>query len=336
MRNESRIKFNQLRSHIAKLNAVESSAEQFAVTPTIQQRLETRMQESAGFLSRINVIGVDEIKGEKIGLGVSSTIAGRTDTTAKDREPNDVTDLASNQYECVQTNFDTLLRYKTIDAWAKFPDFQARVRDTIIKQQALDRIMIGFNGTSAAVETDRQANPLLQDVNKGWLQQYRENAPERVMSEVVDASGKVNVGPSGDYKNLDALVFDVTNNMIEPWHQENPDLVVVVGRDLMADKYFPIIDQDNAPTEQVALQMIVSQKRMGNLQVVQVPFMPSGTMMITTLDNLSIYYQLGARRRQIIDNPKRDRIENFESSNDAYVVEDYGLGAVVENITLVE
>lgn len=335
MRNESRVKFNQLRSHIAKLNAVESSAEMFAVTPTIQQTLETRIQESAGFLSRINMIGVDEIKGEKVGLGVSSTIAGRTDTSTKDRAPQDVTDLTAGQYECVQTNFDTAIKYATIDAWAKFPDFQARLRDAIIRQQALDRIMIGFNGTSAAAETDRQANPMLQDVNKGWIQQYRDNAPERVMSEVVEASGKVNVGATGDYKNLDALVFDVTNNMIEPWHQENPDLVVVVGRDLMADKYFPIIDQDNAPSEQVALQMIVSQKRMGNLQVVQVPFMPSGTMMITTLDNLSIYWQRESRRRQIIDNPRRDRIENFESSNDAYVIEDYGLGAVVENITLV-
>lgn len=335
MRNESRVQFNKLRSQIAKLNQVESSAEMFAVTPTIQQTLETRMQESAGFLQQINVIGVDEIKGEKVGVGVSSTIAGRTDTSTKDREPNDPTDLTANSYECIQTNFDTTLRYKTIDAWAKFQDFQARVRNAIIRRQALDRIMIGFNGTSAAVETDRQANPMLQDVNKGWLQQYRDNKPESVMSEVVEASGKVNVGASGDYKNLDALVFDVTNNMIEPWHQENPALVVVVGRDLMSDKYFPLIDQDNAPTEQVALQMIVSQKRMGNLQVVQVPFMPAGTMMITTLDNLSIYYQLGARRRQIIDNPRRDRIENFESSNDAYVVEDYGLGAVVENITLV-
>ncbi|MBB5320480.1 phage major capsid protein, P2 family [Marinobacter oulmenensis] len=335
MRNESRVKFNQLRSQIAKLNQVESAAEMFAVTPTAQQTLETRMQESAGFLSQINVIGVDEIKGEKVGLGVSSTIAGRTDTTAKEREPNDVADLNSNTYECVQTNFDTTLRYKTIDAWAKFPDFQVRVRNAILRRQALDRIMIGFNGTSVAAETDRQANPMLQDVNKGWLQKYRENKPENVLSEVVDSSGKVNVGSTGDYKNLDALVFDVTNNMIDPWHQEDPSLVVLVGRDLMADKYFPIIDQDNAPTEQVALQMIVSQKRMGNLQVAQVPFMPAGAMMITTLDNLSIYYQIGSRRRQIIDNPKRDRIENFESSNDDYVVEDYGLGAVVENITLV-
>ncbi|WP_230413956.1 P2 family phage major capsid protein, partial [Undibacterium umbellatum] len=41
-----------------------------------------------------------------------------------------------------------------------------------------------------------------------------------------------------------------------------------------------------------------------------------------------------ARRRQIVDNAKRDRIENYESSNDAYVVEDYGIAALVENIEL--
>lgn len=50
--------------------------------------------------------------------------------------------------------------------------------------------------------------------------------------------------------------------------------------------------------------------------------------------NLSIYYQNQARRRYLIDNPKRDRIENYESSNDAYVVEDYDRGAFAENITI--
>ena len=37
----------------------------------------------------------------------------------------------------------------------------------------------------------------------------------------------------------------------------------------------------------------------------------------------------------LIDNPKRDQIENYESSNDAYVVEDFGCGCVAENIELV-
>lgn len=37
-------------------------------------------------LQAINMIGVDEIKGEKIGLGVGS-IAGRTNVSSKDRTP---------------------------------------------------------------------------------------------------------------------------------------------------------------------------------------------------------------------------------------------------------
>lgn len=51
-------------------------------------------------------------------------------------------------------------------------------------------------------------------------------------------------------------------------------------------------------------------------------------------DNLSIYWQEDTRRRSVIDNPKRDRIENFESVNEAYVVEDYRCAALVENIQI--
>ncbi|WP_139768579.1 P2 family phage major capsid protein, partial [Salmonella enterica] len=42
----------------------------------------------------------------------------------------------------------------------------------------------------------------------------------------------------------------------------------------------------------------------------------------------------GTRRRSVIDNPKRDRVENYESVNEAYVVEDYDGACLVENIEL--
>lgn len=45
-----------------------------------------------------------------------------------------------------------------------------RIRNAIVKRQALDRIMIGFNGVKRAKTSNRAENPLLQDVNKGWLQ----------------------------------------------------------------------------------------------------------------------------------------------------------------------
>lgn len=62
--------------------------------------------------------------------------------------------------------------------------------------------------------------------------------------------------------------------------------------------------------------------------------LPPNALLITRLDNLSIYWQEDTRRRSVIDNPKRDRIENFESVNEAYVVEDYRCAALVENIQI--
>lgn len=334
MRTQTRLAFNALMARIAELNGVPSAAEKFSVDPSIQQTLESRMQESSDFLGRINVIGVPEQKGEKVGLGIGSPIAGTTDTSAQDRATKDPTDTEGTGYECTQTNFDTHIGYAKLDMWAKFPDFQTRIRDLILQRQALDRITIGFNGTSRAATSNLGANPLLQDVNVGWLQKYRDDAPARVLAEVVAASGEINVGTGGDYLNLDALVYDCIANLIAPWHQERTDLVAICGRELLHDKYFPMVNKDQAPTESLASDIIISQKRIGGVPAVRVPNFPSDKILVTPLDNLSLYWQEGSRRRTVTDNAKRDRIENYESSNDAYVVEDYAAGCLIENIIL--
>lgn len=335
MRNETRQKFNEFTGQVAKLNAITSAMVQFNVQPSVQQTLETKMQESVAFLSMINMVPVDELKGQKVGIGISSTIAGRTDTATKDRQPNDPTSLYANDYECAQTNYDTLIGYAKLDAWAKFPDFQTRVRDAIITRQGLDRIMIGWNGTSAAKDTDRNANPLLQDVNVGWLEHIRQDAPAQVMQEGVQGSGKIYIDPAaGDYKDLDALVFDAVSELIQPWHQDDTELVVICGRKMLSDKYFPIINDAGDNQNKLAAQVLVSQKQIGGLKAVRVPFFPEDALLITKLSNLSIYWQDGARRRHIEEEPKRNRIVNYESSNDAYVVEDYDCAGLVENIVI--
>jgi len=110
---------------------------------------------------------------------------------------------------------------------------------------------------------------------------------------------------------------------------------VMCGRGLLHDKYFPLINKTQAPSEMLATDVITSQKRIGNLPAVTVPFFPANAVLVTSFDNLSLYYQDSARRRTIVDNAKRDRIENFESSNDAYVVEDLGRAAMAENIEII-
>ena len=333
MKNPTRKHFSAYLAQLATLNGVESAAQMFTVTPSVQQKLESRIQESSAFLQSIGIYPVDEMQGQKIGIGTDGPVASRTDTTGADRTTRDAASLAGQGYQCVQTNYDTHVRYATLDMWAKFPDFQLRLSRAIQQQCALDRIMIGFNGTSVAANTNRVANPLLQDVNKGWLQYLRDNAPERVMAQGATA-GKVVVGATGDYKTLDGLVYDATESLLDAWHAEAGDLVAIVGRGLMHDKLFPLVDGQTAPTEMLAADIVRSQRRLGGKQGITVPYMKPNAILITSLKNLSIYYQDGSRRRAVIDNPKRDRIETFESSNDAFVVEDLGKACLIENIEL--
>ncbi|MEN2433156.1 phage major capsid protein, P2 family [Comamonas sp. F1-6] len=336
MRNDSRQSYNQYLARVAQLNGVNVSDtdKAFAVAPSVQQKLEDAVQESSAFLGKINIIAVDELQGEKLGLSLSGPIASRTNTANKDRQTRDLTNIGARGFQCEKTDYDSHLTYAKIDSWAKFPDFQVRVARMLAQRQALDRMCIGFNGVAIAPDTDLAANPLLQDVNKGWLQKMREEAPERVMHEG-KVAGKVVIGPTGDFKNLDAAVFDA-RQLLDPWHRNNPNLVCILGSKLLHDKYFPLVNTTQAPSETLAADIIISQKRVGGLQAVQVPFFPENGLFITTLDNLSVYWQRGGRRRYIVENPKRNRVEDYQSSNDAYVVEDTGQGAVIESIEIVE
>lgn len=213
MRNETRNKLNGYVSQLATLNLTTPSLHSSdgvllntQVQPSVVQRMVVCMQESVSFLGKINILLVDEISGEKVQLEITHPIASRTDTAQAERSPEDPTALQDRRYDCHQTNFDTCLSYGKIDAWAGQDTFQLMVRDAILQRRALDMIMIGWNGLYAAATSDRATNPLLQDVNTGWLQHVRNDAPQQVMDEGESGVGKITVGGVGShYQNLDAL-----------------------------------------------------------------------------------------------------------------------------------
>jgi P2 family phage major capsid protein len=323
---------------VGKQNGTADTTRAFSVTPTVSQQLEVHTQESSEFLSRINIVQVDAQSGEKLGLGIGagSPIASRTNTKDTPREPIDPMTMDVIGYQCRQTNFDTLLTYSQLDQWAKFPNFQRQLRDAILQQIGRDRIKIGWNGTSAAATTNRTANPLLQDVNIGWITKLRQAEPARVINEAVAHANKIRLGMTGDYASIDSLVYDVFNNIIDPWHRTSSlDFVAIMGRDLNADSRFPILNSTNPPSELIAADIIRTAGRVGSIPIVHLPYFPEKSLFITPLSNLSIYWQAGTRRRRIVDNPARDRIEDYQSVNEAYVIEDYGQCAFIENIEFV-
>lgn len=342
MKNETRQLLNEYYTQQAKLNNADfagiRSGESFSVDPSVQQKLEDKIQQDDSFLGKINIVGVEEQEGEKLGLGISGPIASTNSSTSKRREPRTVQTLDDNKYRCEQTNSDTGIAYKQLDMWAKFPDFQARISNMIAKRKRLDRVMIGFNGTSHADPSDFDNNPLLQDVNIGWLQKYRTNASKRVLSGITitsrDTTGAI--VQKGDYGNLDSVVQDMRTTLLDPWYIDDADLVVIVGRNLINSREFPFVDTvspSNPNSETLAAQLLLSQGRIGGVPYAIVPFVPDGTLFLTTYANLSIYWQLSSARRQYRDEPQYNRIATYSSVNDAYVIEDYGLGAMAEGIT---
>lgn len=345
MRNETRLLFHSYLTQLAKLNGVASAGESFSVAPSVGQKLQELIQKSSAFLTKIAFETVVQQEGDKVGVGVTRSIAGRVNTNAGTRrsptDPTETSDLG--RYRCEETFYDSAIKWSRLDAWAHKPEFQQLIRDVIIARQALDRITIGFHGTSVAATTDRVANPRLQDVNKGWLHKIRTYAPERVLSDggLTSAGSAIYIADVADaskrdYVNLDALVKDVAGTMLDEWHQDADDLVVMVGRDLVHDKYMPIINKaGDTATEVLARNAILAAAaQIGGYQAERVPDFPSSSLLITSYKNLAIYEQDGTRRRYVKDEPELTQIANYESVNEAFVVEDYGKCAFVENIVM--
>lgn len=322
-----------LRVAIAETYSVDDASQQFSVEPSIAQDLNDKITEKSDFLGRINVLGVSEIKGEKVMLGVSGPVTSRTNTKTTDREARDVSGLDKLGYELFPTESDVGLPYAKIDAWAKFPDFAERYTAAVQKQIALDRIMIGWHGTHAAPQSDMAQFPMLQDVNIGWLQIAREQIPAQVLKEGAVA-GKVTLGEGGDYANLDALVHDV-KQMIDPVHRDAGDLIAIIGSDLLAhDKGKLYAKQGDTPTEKERIEGAQVIATYGGLPSFVIPFYPVDGVVVTSWDNLSLYFQASSWRRQLVENPKRSRTEDYNSRNEGYVIEQLEKFAAAENVEL--
>lgn len=334
MKNETRVLYTQLLATVAAMNGVGDATQQFVVEPSVEQMLETKMTEEVGFLNQINIVPVDQLKGEKLGLFITRTIAGRTAAANLPRNPQYVGGLDQRGYDLQDTEFDTAIEWARLDQWAKFPDFGARYSNAVARAIGQDRIRIGWHGTSIAASTNRVANPNLQDVNKGWLQQLREERPAQVLGSNADPI-TIGAGAGADYKSLDGLAYDMVAQLPD-WARSDPDLVAIVSHDLLDEKYFPLMDTSTSAIDQLARdELMKSQKALGGHQAVRVPYFPTGKLFITRLDNLSIYTQSGARRRYLQDEPQFKRVADYQSANEDYVIEDLDYAILADVISFV-
>lgn len=333
---------------IAQVNHAADVRRQFAIDPTVEQRIEDLQTESIEFLREINVYPVQDLKGQTIGMGANNMIGSRTSAANLPRKPKYVGRMQDKAYELFDTEFDTMLPWALIDAWSKFPDFAVRYSRYVAQAIGLTRITVGWHGLAAAAQSDAVANPNGEDLNIGWLQKLRLERPDHVMGRVLAGDGTatgaaapVLVGAGQAYENVDALAYDLISGM-PSWARISTEHVVLVSADLVDEKYFPMINRPLSPTvdggkatsDETVGTIIKSQKQIGGRPAWIVPYFPEGTLFISPPKNLSIYWQEGSRRRYIKDEPENKRgMVDYNSVNEGYIIEDDDFAVMAENIT---
>lgn len=314
--------------NIAKTYGIQSAEKMYSVQPTHEQELLDKIVESDAFLGQINMIYVDQMKGEKV-FGSANVVKGkRTDTDTTDRMPSNIVQLANKAYELFPTEFDFALKYSMIDAWAKFPDFQSRYSEWIRKAVALSRIRTGWYGTEAAATTDSGSRDMGEDTNKGWFQLLRDyNSGSQYLT---DTAIKIGAETDNTYPNIDSAVHDLYQ-LIAPEHR-TPGMRVYVGNDLVADEKARLYAaHGGTPTEKEREKIEASITTFAGLPRDVTPsYFPTRGLLITDPMNLSIYIQSGSVRRQQVDNPKRSQVEDYNSANEGYIVENEEAAAAID------
>ncbi|WP_018692512.1 phage major capsid protein, P2 family [Algicola sagamiensis] len=322
MRQATTQKYRAATQGLAQRYNVQTVRQQFNVEPTIEQRLYDGVYETSEFLRRINTQMVDELVGKDVTLSIDNSITGRAGVESDndaERSTHDPSGLGEREYRCYAVECDVHMTWQQMDNWAKYPDFHVRWRNHVKKRNALDIIKVGWNGIKAAPKTDLATNPMLEDLNIGWLQLVRRDAPElAIRSGQVDS--QIRIGLGGDYANLDQAVFDLQQAI--PLHKRD-GLIAIIGSELIAHaqgNYYA--SQAETPSEKEKIELAQVIKTYGGLMSFQVPFFPPRGIMVTAFDNLSHLIQSGSTRMHIIDNPKKKRVEDYQSRNDCFYVND--------------
>ena len=327
MRQQTTKIFNALMAGMASTYGVTHMHEQFNVEPSIEQNLYDGVYESVEFLQMINTALVRDLVGQSVFLSVDGGVTQRagveTDDNAE-RQTRDVSNLKPREYRLYPVECDVHISWHKLDSWAKFKDFVQRYRSHVKQVIALDIIKCGWHGLEAKDKTDIKANPLLEDVNIGWLQLVRLGAEARAIknggTDSAPRENEIRIGAGGDYENLDCAVNDLKSAI--PAHKRS-GLVAIIGDDLTSnDKGKLYAKQAHTPSEKGKIELAQVINTYGGLPSYQIPFFPSRGILVTSFENLSYQVQEGSTRTHIENNHKKKRIEDYQSCNDGYYVED--------------
>jgi P2 family phage major capsid protein len=315
MRNQTKVLYKAMQAEMAESYSVPGGdvTENFEVSIPMETELNDAILESHDFLSKITMLGVTDSTGQALRLAINGILAGRTTGTRQGKKlgsPN------GTKWTTQQTNFDVAIDYATLDSWARLGDLSEKYMPLVYSAIALDRITVGFYGTSAAETTDPVTNPLGQDVNIGWLELLRTGKPENYLTQGATLD-QIKIGGTGDYKSVDGLANDLLQSI--PVEHRTGKEVVIIGSGLVSyDSNKIYSSHGETPSEKNEIRLLA--KSYGGMPAIEVPRFPVNGMVVTDLANLHLYFQEGKTRRSTKEESALSCVVDYMSSNDAYAI----------------
>lgn len=334
-------RINKYCASLAKAYSVVTTTKFFSVSGPKEVKLREAILESSDMLQKINMVDVQQVKGETVAIGSDRLSTGRKNNA---RFAGSEVEIDGYEYELSPTDTVVQISWQKAAPWVNADGgkkFNKLLTSYANKQTASDILRIGWNGTHHAKDTDPVEYPKGQDVNEGWHARVKRLAPDNIVVEddgaeiYFDPEGKVDGSGNklSTYQTLDAMASDLKNNNISEEFQDAEGLVVLVGRDLVAAAEYRLYTEADKPTEQIAAQQLV--KSIAGMPAYVPGYFPGKRMVITKFDNLSVYTQEGTRRRKVKDNDDKGQIESFYWRFEGYVVEELGLYAAFDEDSVI-
>ena len=302
--------------------------EGFSLEPDKEIKLSTDISQTDGFLNLVNTVTTSKESGGSLVIQNVNRITQTNDTAnGQERRPVGITPPVPNEFKMEKAHSDWKVHDDILDYWAQLPNYLQMYRNTFLAAMAQDRAIIGFHGTHHAVTSDLSTNPLMQDVNIGWFELVRQRAPQQIVTEGANA-GQIRIGSTGDFANLDMLIFDMVSS-IPMWKRQG--LVAVVGNGLLAASQAKLYEaQADLPSEKERIQNKLVIGTYGGLPTISAAFLPENGVMVTSLKmngntaaNLSIYEQKNTWKRSSEYVPKLEHMIDWNKRKECYHVEDF-------------
>lgn len=322
---------------------------QFSISPPQETALRLALMEENWFLPLLTNKEVAQIRGQVVDVGNPGLFTGRADGTRFSKNIG----VSGNTYDLVAMDSCARMPWEMLADWIHSgtteDEFVNTVATFILRSFANDIVRTGFNGTHAAKVTDAEKNPNGEDIAIGWHQIAKnfdelhedDSTPEedripgftpRVLNP---GEGSITLGPNGDIKTLDALASWVISTTIPAQFQNNPDVVLLVGHELVAAEQFRLFQEAGKPTENIAAQMLAN--TVAGRRVHVAPFLPGKRIAATTLQNLQVLTQRGTQQRRAEHVQDRMGYENAWWRMSGYALgHPMMYGAIDDNVIVIE